>query len=125
VSQGDSTAALAGWTSPWHKTRQPLPIPQRGIRTATLIHQTDPLAATAFLSIQASTDGVAYLTVRYQRPSRGPVQRTLESRWPLAALVTPYTGRAPTHGQGQLDSAAQLTANLLRLGLVSIPYSTP
>jgi len=125
LTQGDASAALAGWTSPWHKTKQPLPLPQRGIHTATLIHPTDPLAPTASLSIQASTDGVAYLTVRFsdRRVALCNTRLSPEGRWLLWSR--PYTGRAPTHGLGQLDSAAQLTANLSRLGAVAVPYSTP
>ena len=125
LTQGDASAALAGWTSPWHKTKQPLPLPKRGIHTATLIHPTDPLAPTASLSIQASTDGVVYLTVRFsdRRVARCNTRLSPESRWLLWSR--PYPGRAPTHGQGQLDSAAQLTANLSRLGAVAVPYSTP
>ena len=125
LTQGDASAALAGWTSPWHKTKQPLPLPKRGIHTATLIHPTDPLAPTASLSIQASTDGVVYLTVRFsdRRVALCNTRLSPESRWLLWSR--PYPGRAPTHGQGQLDSAAQLTANLSRLGAVAVPYSTP
>ena len=124
LRQGEASAALNGWTSPWHKTQQPLPLPQRGTHTARLIHQTDPLAAPAGLRVQASIDGIAYLTVSFsdRRVALCNTRLSPEGRWLLWSR--PYTGRAPTHGQGQLDSAAQLTASLLRLGLALIPYST-
>ena len=111
LSQGSATAAVTGWGSPWHTSRLPLPVPQRGTHRASLVLETE----TAALQLQTSSSGVATLQVRFA-DGRLALRNTRlgpDGQWLLWSR--PYPGRAPTHGQGRLDSEAVLTTEFLRL----------
>jgi hypothetical protein len=115
LTQDTATAALTGWGSPWHATRLPLPKPQRGTHFATPTSVAEPEPETATLRLQTTAGGLATLRVRFSdgrlalRSTRlGPL-----GQWLL--WTRPYPGRAPTHGQGRLNTEAVLNTEFLRL----------
>jgi hypothetical protein len=111
LAQESVTTSLTGWGSPWHTSRLPLPVPQRGTHRASLVLETE----TAALQLQTSSSGVATLQVRFAdgRLALRSTQLGPDGQWLLWSR--PYPGRAPTHGQGRLDSEAVLTTEFLRL----------
>lgn len=124
LSQGEATAALNGWTCPWNAKKQPLPLPQRGIHNTSLVNTLDSAATSATLKLQATSDGWAYLTLRFADRLQALRNTRLspDGRWLFWTRTTP--GRAPTHGLGQVDASGQMSATITRLTPSVIPYAT-
>lgn len=111
LSQGSATAAVTGWGSPWHTSRLPLPVPQRGTHRASVVLETE----TAALQLQTSSSGLATLQVRFADGRLALRNTWLGPNGEWLLWSRPYPGRAPTHGQGRLNSEAVLTTEFLRL----------
>lgn len=111
LSQGTATAAITGWGSPWHTTRLPLPVPQRGTHLASPVSGLE----TTALRLQATSAGLVTLSVRFADARAALCSTRLgpDGQWLLWSR--PYPGRAPTHGQGRLEPNAMLTSEFLRL----------
>lgn len=120
LTQGTASAALAGWTCLWHATYQPLPAPQRGIRTVPVANPVD----TASLRLETTPGGWAYLQAKFKdgRIALRNTRLSPEGRWLL--WTRPYTGRAPTHGGGSVDSLGQVQAAFQRLQPTLLDYAT-
>jgi hypothetical protein len=126
LSQGTATpAALTGWGSPWHATRQPLAAPRRGTHLANPVPVTasetepnpnpNPNPDPAALRLQTTAAGWAHLRVRFSdgRLALRSTRLGPDGQWLL--WTRPYPGRAPTHGLGRLDPEARLTTQFNRL----------
>jgi len=118
LRQGTAQAAISGWTSPWHPSRQPLPSPQRG-QHLRLVPDGD---AAATFRLTTTAAGRAHWALRFAdgrsalRSTRlGPAGEWL--MWSRETLQ-----RTATHGQGWLDAEAQLRGTVLRLAADPIGY---
>jgi hypothetical protein len=120
LTQGAATAALNGWTCPWHSTLQPLPKPQRGVHSVSVASAAD----TASLRVEATSSGWAYLQVKFadRRQALRNTRLSPEGRWLL--WTRPYTGRAPTHGRGMVDAQGMLHIDFQRLQPTLLQYFT-
>jgi hypothetical protein len=120
LRQENHTALLHGWTCPWHATLQPLPTPQRGIHSTSVVGTLDMAA----LRVQTTAGGWAYVSVKFadQRLALRNTRLSPEGHWLL--WTRPYSGRAPTQGSGQVDGDGRLRGVVDRLQPTLLSYVT-
>ncbi len=117
LAQNDATTTLAGWVCPWHRRRQPLPSPRRGVTSGILELMTDlgSPSINGSLRVQTSAAGLARLRARFDDGRLALCSTRLgpDGQWLLWTRAV--SKRAATHGHGLLNPEAALSGAVERL----------